>query len=103
MKPPEQLTRTECCALLKTKINPMKMAKQEELMRGLGQQFIGNPYLGEFGQQLKRGDYQEAAAKLDNVAKDVPKFDKEKRQNLSDELKRGGNSLKNTDLRWPWR
>ena len=97
--PKEALARmTELSALLKTKINPMKMAKQEELMRGLGQQFIGNPYLGEFGQQLKRGDYQEAAAKLDNVAKDVPKFDKEKRQNLSDELKRGGNSLKNTDL-----
>jgi hypothetical protein len=97
--PKEALARmTELSALLKTKINPMKMAKQEELMRGLGQQFIGNPYLGEFGQQLKRGDYQEAAAKLDNVAKDVPKFDSEKRQNLSDELKRGGNSLKNTDL-----
>jgi hypothetical protein len=97
--PKEALARmTELSALLKTKIDPMKMARQEELMRGLGQQFIGNPYLGEFGQQLKRGDYQEAAAKLDNVAKDVPKFDSEKRQNLSDELKRGGNSLKNTDL-----
>ena len=97
--PKEALARmTELSALLKTKIDPMKMARQEELMRGLGQQFIGNPYLGEFGQQLKRGDYQKAADKLDNVAKDVPKFDSEKRQNLSDELKRGGNSLKNTDL-----
>ena len=97
--PKEALARmTELSALLKTKIDPMKMAKQEELMQGLGQQFIGNPYLGEFGRQLKRGDYQEAATQLDKVAEDIPTFDPEKRQNLSDELKRGGDSLKNTDL-----
>lgn len=95
----EALARmTELSALLKTKIDSVKMAKQEELMRGLGQQFIGNPYLGEFGLQLKRGDYQQAASKLDNVTKDLPKFDKEKRQNLSDELKRGGKSLQGTNL-----
>jgi hypothetical protein len=84
--------------LLKTKIDPVKMARQEELMRGLGQQFVGNPYLGAFGQQLKRGDYQQAAADLDKVAKDVPKSDREKRQNLSDALKRGGKSLQNSDF-----
>ena len=67
-------------------------------MRGLGQQFVGNPYLGEFGRQLKRGDYQQAASDLDKVAKAVPKVDKEKRQNISDALKRGGNSLQNTDF-----
>ena len=89
---------TELGALLKKKMDPVKMAQQEELMKGLGQQLIGNPILGDFGQQLKRGDYQKAAEKLDKVAKDVPKFDQEKRQNLSDELKRSGNSLKNTDL-----
>ena len=97
--PKEALARmTELSALLKTKIDPDKMARQEELMRGLGQQFIGNPYLGEFGQQLKRGDYQQAAADLDKVAKKVPKFDKEKRQNISDALKRGGKNLQNTDF-----
>ncbi len=97
--PKDALARlTELAALLKTKTDPHKMAKQEELMKGLGQQFIGNPILGEFGQQLKRGDYKEAADKLDKVAEDVPKFDQEKRQNLSDELKRAGKSLKNTDL-----
>lgn len=97
--PKEALARmTELSALLKTKIDPDKMARQEELMRGLGQQFIGNPYLGEFGRQLKRGDYHQAAANLDKVSKDVPKFDKEKRQNLSDALKRGGKNLQNTDF-----
>ena len=97
--PKEALARmTELSALLKTKIDPDKMARQEELMRGLGQQFIGNPYLGEFGRQLKRGDYHQAATNLDKAAKDVPKFDKEKRQNISDALKRGGKSLQNTDF-----
>ncbi len=97
--PKDAFTRlTELGALLKKKMDPLKMAQQEELMKGLGQQLIGNPILGEFGQQLKRGDYQKAAEKLDKVAKDVPKFDQEKRQNLSDELKRSGKSLKNTDL-----
>ena len=99
ISPKEALARmTELSALLKTKIDPVKMARQEELMRGLGQQFVGNPYLGEFGQRLKRGDYQQAATDLDKVTKDVPKFDKEKRQNLSDALKRGGQSLRNTDF-----
>jgi hypothetical protein len=97
--PKEALARmTELSALLKTKVNPLKMAQQESLMSGLGQQFIGNPYLGEFGQQLKRGDYQQAAAKLDQVTKKLPEFEKEKRQNISDELKRGGKSLQGTDL-----
>ncbi len=97
--PKEALARmTELSALLKTKIDPLKMAQQQELMKGLGQQFIGNPYLGEFGHQLKRGDYQQAATKLDDVTKDLPKSDKEKRQNLSDALKRGGQHLKGTDL-----
>ncbi len=99
MTPKEALKRmTELTQLLKTKIDPAKIAQQEELMQGLGQQFIGNPILGEFGQQLKRGDYKKAADKLDKVAKDVPKFDQEQRQNLSDELKRAGKSLKNSDL-----
>ncbi len=97
--PKEALKRmTELSALLKTKIDPLKMAQQEELMKGLGQQFIGNPILGDFGQKLKRGDYEKAADDLDKVAKDVPKYDQEKRQNLSDELKRAGKSLKDTDL-----
>lgn len=97
--PKDALARmTELSALLKTKIDPLKMAQQEELMKGLGQEFIGNPILGEFGQQLKRGDYDKAAEKLDKVATDLPKFDQEKQQNLSDELKRGGKSLKNTEL-----
>ena len=97
--PKEALARmTELSALLKTKVNPLKMAQQESLMSGLGQQFIGNPYLGEFGQQLKRGDYQQAAAKLDQVTKKLPEYEKEKRQNISDELKRGGKSLQGTDL-----
>lgn len=99
MTPKEALKRmTELTQLLKTKIDPVKIAQQEELMQGLGQQFIGNPILGEFGQQLKRGDYKKAADKLDKVAKDVPKFDQEQRQNLSDELKRAGKSLKDSDL-----
>ena len=97
--PKEALARmTELSALLKSKVNPLKMAQQEALMSGLGQQFIGNPYLGEFGQHLKQGDYQQAASKLDKVTEKLPEFDKEKRQNLSDELKRGGKSLQGTDL-----
>ena len=99
ISPKEALARmTELTALLKTKIDPIKMAQQEALMKGLGQQFIGNPILGEFGQKLKKGDYKEAADKLDKVSKDIPKFDQEQKQNLSDELKRAGNSLKDSDL-----
>lgn len=97
--PKEALARmTELSALLKTKIDPLKMAQQQELMNGLAQQFIGNPYLGEFGQQLKRGDYQQAATKLDTLTKALPKFDTEKRRNLADALKRGGKSLQSTAL-----
>ena len=97
--PKEALARmTELTALLKTKIDPVKMAQQEALMKGLGQQFIGNPILGEFGQKLKKGDYKEAADKLDKVSKDLPKFEQEQKQNLSDELKRAGNSLNDSDL-----
>ena len=97
--PKEALARmTELSALLKTKVDPLKMAEHQELMNGLGQQFIGNPYLGEFGRQLKRGDYQQASTKLDDLTKELPKFDKEKRRNLADEFKRGGNSLKSTAL-----
>ncbi len=97
--PKEALARmTELTALLKTKFDPIKMAQQEALMKGLGQQFIGNPILGEFGQKLKKGDYKEAADKLDKVSEDIPKFDQEQKQNLSDELKRAGNSLKDSDL-----
>ena len=97
--PKEALARmTELSALLKTKVDPLKMAQQQELMNGLGNQFIGNPYLGEFGRQLKRGDYQQAANELDNLTKELPKFDKEKRRNLADEFKRGGNSLQSTAL-----
>ena len=99
VSPKEALARmTELTALLKTKIDPIKMAQQEALMKGLGQQFIGNPILGEFGQKLKKGDYDEAADKLDKVAQDIPKFDQEQKQNLSDELKRAGNSLKDSNL-----
>ncbi len=97
--PKEALARmTELSALLKTKVDPLKMAQQQELMKGLGQQFIGNPYLGEFGHQLKRGDYQQAATELDDLTKKLPEFDKEKRRNLADELTRGGNSLQSTEL-----
>lgn len=97
--PKEALARmTELSALLKKRVNPAKLAQQEKLLKGLGDQFIGNPILGEFGQQVKLGDYQKAAQKLDKVAKDVPKFDAEKRQNLSDELKRAGKNLKGTEL-----
>lgn len=97
--PKEALARmTELTALLKTKFDPIKMAQQEALMKGLGQQFIGNPILGEFGQKLKKGDYKEAADKLDKVSEDIPQFDQEQKQNLSDELKRAGNSLKDSDL-----
>ena len=99
MDPKEALARmTELTALLKTKVDPQKIAQQEELMKGLGQQFIGNPILGEFGKKLKKGEYQQAADKLDKVAADVPKLDPEKRQNLSDELKRAGQSLNDTSL-----
>ena len=97
--PKQALARmTELSALLKTKIDPDKIAQQDTLLRGLGQQFIANPHLGEVGQQLKRQDYQQAAAKLDTVTKDLPKFKKEKRQNLSDALKQGGKSLMDTEL-----
>ena len=42
--PKEALARmTELTQLLKTEIDPVKMAQQEQLMQGLGQQFIGNP------------------------------------------------------------
>ena len=97
--PKEALARmTELTNLLKTKIDPIKMSQQEDLMKGLGQQFIGNPILGEFGQKLKKGDYEKAADKLDKVAQDIPKFDQEQKQNLSDELTRAGKTLNDTDL-----
>ena len=97
--PKEALAKlTELSAVLQSKIAPAKMAKQEALMKGLGQEFIGNPHLGDFGAQLKRGEYEQAGKKLNQVSKKVEKLDREQRHNLSDALKRGGKSLKNTDL-----
>ena len=99
ISPKEALARmTELSALLKTKIDPVKMARQEELMRGLGQQFVGNPYLGEFGQQLKRGDYQQAATDLDKVTKGYSKVRQRETTKPFRRTETGGNSLRNSDF-----
>lgn len=97
--PKEALAKlTELSAMLKSKMDSAKMTKMESLMKGLGQKFIGNPILGNFGHTLKRGEYEKAAKKLDEVREKVKQLDQEQRQNLSDELKRGGKSLEDTDL-----
>lgn len=97
--PKEALAKlTELSTMLKSKMDSAKMAKVESLMKGLGQQFTGNPILGDFGYTLKRGEYEQAAKKLDKVKENIKQLNREQRQNLSDELKRGGKSLEDTDL-----
>ena len=89
---------TELSALLKTKVDPLKMAQQQELMNGLAQQFIGILTSANLDANSNAAITKQAATKLDNLTKALPKFDTEKRRNLADELKRGGKSLQNTAL-----
>lgn len=76
--PKEALAKlTELSAILESKMDSAKMAKMESLMKTLAQKFTGNPILGDFGYTLKRGEYKEAAKKLDAVKEKIEQLNQE--------------------------
>jgi len=97
--PKEALARlSELSMMLKSKMESAKVARMESLMKGIGERFAGNPILRDFGRSLRRGEYEKAAKKLKRLGERIKLMDKEKRQNLSDELKNAGKSLEGTEL-----
>ncbi|MBI1928663.1 hypothetical protein HYR99_31020 [Candidatus Poribacteria bacterium] len=89
---------TEMGTMLQSKMEATNMAKLDALLKGLGQQFSGNPNLAELGYALQRGEYDRAADKLLQLSEKLNQLNQEQRQNLADEFKRGGKNLQNTEL-----
>ena len=89
---------TEMTKMLSAKMNSAGIAKVDALMKELGEQFIANPNLGDFGYALKEGKYERAAERLFNLSNKLEQFNSEQRQNLADALQRGGSSVQRTEI-----
>lgn len=97
--PKEALAKlSELSMMLKSKMEGAKVARMDSLMKGIGERFAGNPMLRDFGQSLRRGEYEKAAKDLEKLGRRIKLMDRERRQNLSDELKGAGKSLEGSEL-----
>ena len=97
--PKEALAKlTEMTEMLSTKMDKAGVAKVDALMKGLGEQFIANPNLSDFGYALKEGRYDRAAERLFNLSNKLSKFNSEQRQNIADAFQRGGSSVRGTEI-----
>lgn len=97
--PKEALAKlTEMTEMLSAKMDKAGVAKVDALMKGLGEQFIANPNLGDFGYALKEGKYERAAERLFKLSNKLEQFDSEQRQNIADALQRGGSSVQGTEV-----
>ena len=84
--------------MLSAKMDKAGVAKVDALMKGLGEQFIANPNLSDFGYALKEGRYDRAAERLFNLSNKLSKFNSEQRQNIADALQSGGASVQGTEI-----
>ena len=97
--PKEALAKlTEMTEMLSTKMDKAGVAKVDALMKELGEQFIANPNLSDFGYALKEGRYDRAAERLFNLSNKLNKLNSEQRQNIADALQSGGASVQGTTI-----
>ncbi len=97
--PKEALAKlTEMTEMLSAKMDKAGVAKVDALMKALGEQFIANPNLSDFGYALKEGKYERAAERLFNLSNKLNNFNSEQRQNIADAFQRGGSSVQGTEI-----
>ena len=97
--PKEALAKlTEMTEILSAKMDKAGVAKIDALMKELGEQFIPNPNLSDFGYALKEGRYERAAERLFRLSNKLGDFNSEQRQNLADAFQRGGASVQGTEI-----
>ena len=97
--PKEALAKlTEMTEMLSAKMDKAGVAKIDALMKELGEQFIPNPNLSDFGYALKEGRYERAAERLFRLSNKLNDFNSEQRQNLADAFQRGGSSVQGTEI-----
>ncbi len=97
--PKEALAKlTEMTEMLSAKMDKAGVAKVDALMKRLGEQFIANPNLSDFGYALKERKYERAAERLFNLSNKLDQFNSEQRQNIADALQRGGSSVRRTKV-----
>lgn len=97
--PKEALAKlTEMAEMLSAKMDKAGVARVDALMKGLGEQFIANPNLSDFGYALKEGRYERAAERLFNLSNKLEQFNSEQRQNIADAFQRGGASVQGTEI-----
>ena len=97
--PKEALAKlTEMTEMLSAKMDKAGVAKVDALMKALGEQFIANPNLSDFGYALKEGKYERAAERLFRLSNKLNSFNSEQRQNIADAFQRGGSSVQGTEI-----
>ena len=97
--PKEALAKlTEMTEMLSTKMDNAGVTKVDALMQELGEQFIANPNLSDFGYALKEGKYERAAERLFRLSNRLDQFNSEQRQNIADALQGGGASVQGTEI-----
>ena len=97
--PKEALAKlTEMTEMLSAKMDKAGVAKVDALMKALGEQFIANPNLSDFGYALKEGKYERAAERLFRLSNKLNNFNSEQRQNIADAFQRGGSSVQGTEI-----
>lgn len=97
--PKEALAKlTEMTEMLSAKMDRAGVAKMDALMKELGEQFIPNPNLSDFGYALKEGRYERAAERLFKLSNKLNDLNSEQRQNIADALQRGGASVQGTEV-----
>ena len=89
---------TEMTEMLSTKMDRAGVAKVDTRMKELGEQFIANPNLSDFGAALKEGKYDRAAERLFKLSNKLNEFNSEQRQNIADALQSGGASVQGTEI-----
>ena len=97
--PKEALAKlTQMSEMLSAKMDRAGVAKVDALMKELGEQFIANPNLSDFGSALKEGRYDRAAERLFKLSNKLNALNSEQRQNIADALQSGGASVQGTEI-----
>ena len=97
--PKEALAKlTQMTEMLSAKMDKAGVAKVDALMKELGEQFIANPNLSDFGSALKEGKYDRAAERLFKLSNKLNEFNSEQRQNIADAFQSGGTSVQGTEI-----
>ena len=99
LTPKEALAKlTQMTEMLSAKMDRAGVAKVDALMKELGEQFIANPNLSDFGSALKEGKYDRAAERLFKLSNKLNELNSEQRQNIADAFQSGGASVQGTEI-----